>query len=103
MIQTVILIPLTDNDGEPFPSSIWHQLQESLLTLAGGYSEEGPVSGAWRDQNGRVYRDKSLRYTVSLNSWTQFPEWLRLVDDLRKLYRQEALYIEVNGSPEIIG
>ncbi len=77
MLKTVFLVPVRDNEGNRFDLRIWLEL-ERRLTRFGGFSMESGVRGVWEHQ-GRVYRDVSRRYTVSLKSWTNLPEWLELV------------------------
>lgn len=101
MIRTVFLVPTQDNDGKPFTRTDWHELEQKLFQF-GGWSKTGPVEGAWSDGN-KVYRDRSRQYHVALASWTQLPEWLEVIRWTRTHFRQEALYIEVAGIPEIIG
>jgi hypothetical protein len=60
------------------------------------------VVGAW-ESAGRRYRDRSRRYTLALGSWLDLPAWLDIVIWARERFRQEAIYIEVAGIPEIIG
>lgn len=40
---------------------------------------------------------------MALASWTQLPQWLEVVRWARTKFRQEAIYVEVAGIPEIIG
>lgn len=102
MVRTVILVPLKDNSGKVFPNNHWHELEQQLLQLAGGFSREGPVDGTWTDGE-RVYKDRSRRYIVALDSWTKLPDWLAAVKWAKDRFNQEAMYIEVNGAPEILG
>ena len=100
MIKTVLLVPVRDNEGRPFPRSAWRALEEQLLQF-GGFSRSANVAGVWASGN-RIYRDVSRQYVVALTSWTQLPAWLVTVQRVRGLFRQEALYIEVAGIPEIL-
>ena len=101
LIRTVLLVPTRDNSGRPFPRPQWTELERRLATTFGGYSWTAGVHGAWEHQ-GRVYRDVSRQYLVTLQSWTQLGIWLDLVHWVRRTFQQEALYIEVAGVPEII-
>ena len=67
----------------------------------GGVSWSGGVAGAWRSPSGRVYRDRNRQYTVSLERWSQFPDWLDVIRWVRERFRQEAIYIKVAGVPEV--
>ena len=98
MIETVLLVPLADNDGKRFdPALVW-QLERRLLRF-GGFTGPLQVAGAWY-AGGRVYRDTNLQFVVGLTSWTQLPRWLTIVRWALVQFRQEALYIKVAGIPE---
>ncbi|MGH2370793.1 MAG: hypothetical protein ACRDI2_21660 [Chloroflexota bacterium] len=99
MIKTTMLIPVADNEGEPFSPRLVRSLEQRLLAF-GGWSRYEHVTGAWRFQ-GRVYQEENLRYTVSITSWAQFPGWLAVVRWARRAFRQPALYIGLAGIPEV--
>lgn len=100
MIKTSVLIPLADNDGAAFSKSTWEALHTRLADF-GGFSFTRGVFGFWVDA-GKTYEDESRQYIVSLDSWTQFPAWLAVMQWAREAFRQLALYIEVAGHPEIL-
>lgn len=62
MREASIILPATNNDGYEIPYA-HSALAHALLDLFGGFTEE-PVRGQWLD-NGRVYSDESIRYTVA--------------------------------------
>ena len=101
MIKAEFLVPVRDNEGHPFPRSHWREFEERLL-LFGGFSRESGVTGAWQSDE-QVYRDMSRRYVMALASWTEVPAWLALIQWVRKRFREEAIYIEIAGVPEVIG
>lgn len=101
MIKTVMLLPVRDNDGHPFPHSAWEALEWHFMRAFGGFTRESNVAGAW-EREGRVYRGVSRRYEVALPSWMHFPEWLDIVRWACLHFRQRALYVEVAGVPDII-
>ena len=100
MIKALVLVPVRDNDGEPFPRRTWLEL-EQRLTAFGGFSRRNGVVGVWESEE-RLYNDISREYSTALAFWTQFPEWLSIVRWACEAFRQEAMYIEVAGLPEII-
>lgn len=102
MVKTTFLVPIKDNEGKDFNASDWRQLEGRIIQSFDGYSLTTGVHGAWKYQ-GKVYRDISRQYTISLESWHQFPEWLDIIRWAREHFRQEALYVEVAGVPEIMG
>ncbi len=100
MIKAVLLAPEFDNERHPFMRAAFEELEARLLPF-GGWSRQSGVEGAWRS-GGRVYRDVSYQYAVSLTTWDQLPAWLAVVHWAREYFRQEAIYIEVAGVPDII-
>lgn len=100
MIETVVLIPIRDNQGRLFPRSLWRELEARLLYF-GGLTDAGEVRGVWRSGD-RVFRDRNRQLAVSLGSWKQLAAWLEVVEWARIAFRQEAIYIKVAGVPEII-
>jgi len=101
VIKTLLLVPVKDNQGHPFQRKDWRDLEERLLQF-GGYTRGADVEGAWKTPV-KVYRDRSRQYITSLNSWTRLHEWLSILFWARERFRQETMYIEVAGIPEIIG
>jgi len=99
VIKILVLVPVADNTGAPFPESAWLAFEARLLAF-GGFSVRADVAGVWQAE-GRTYRDRSREYTVSLSSWWAPPDWLAAVDWARDHFRQLALYVEVAGIPEI--
>jgi hypothetical protein len=100
LIKTGLLVPLRDNEGQPFSSERWRELHARLLQF-GGLSRLNGVQREWVSA-GKVYRDRSRQYTVSLVSWRQLPAWLDVAEWALVAFRQEALYIEIAGVPDII-
>ena len=95
-----MLIPTRDNAGRKFSHESIPALEERLLPF-GGFSQTRNVVGMWRSGD-LVHRDISVPYTCSLRSWLQLTAWLDVVLWAGVEFRQEALYIEVAGVPEII-
>jgi hypothetical protein len=100
MIKTVFLVPVRDNAARPFSKATWRSLDRRLMAAFGGFTVISQVRGAWESQ-GRIYHDVSRQYIVVLNSWNQFSVWLDIVGWARETFHQEAMYVEVNGHPEI--
>jgi hypothetical protein len=100
MIKVVLFVPLLDNHGQPFSSDDWNALEERLASF-GGYSVQSSIEGAWVDE-GRIYRDRHRAYTVALTTVRRVPAWVDVVEWALVAFRQEALYLEVNGVPEIL-
>jgi hypothetical protein len=100
MIETLLLVPLRDNQGRAFARTLWAELEVRLLDF-GGVSDIGVVAGVWRSGD-VTFRDRSRQFVVSLASWRQFGGWLLVAEWARTAFRQEAVYIRVAGIPEIL-
>jgi hypothetical protein len=101
MIKTIFLVPVRDNSGRLFPPAYWRDLRSQLMGQFGAFSRRSGVLGMWQ-AGGRVYQDVSYEYTISLTSWRQLAAWLAVVDQVRERFRQEAIYVEIAGVPEIL-
>lgn len=101
MIKTVVIIPTTDNNGRPFSRGRFSNFEGRLAGLAGGFTVQAGFEGVWQE-SGTIYRDRSVAYVAALDSWMQLPAWLDLVGWAAGHFAQLAMYIEVQGVPEII-
>jgi len=101
MIKTSFLVPIRDNEGRAFEGEAWAELEHRLLRF-GGASAGGLISGTWESHAG-VRRETNRQYQVGLARWTDLPDWLDVIRWARRRFRQEAIYIEVAGMPEIMG
>lgn len=92
-----ITLPIRDNDG----SSLSHHhdnLQASLLDIAGGYSSQA-ISGAWKSEDGRVYRDESIRYETLVSvedSESAYWEIAKVVERIAKDSLQECILVTIS-------
>lgn len=93
MLKTAFLLPLVDNEGVAFTTTEWNWLQDELVARFGGWSLEGTVEGAWRAEDGEVYRDRSFRYAVATGNLEALRDLLR---EAKARFRQEAIYLEVS-------
>jgi hypothetical protein len=100
MIRTVVLIPIRDNEGRRFPASARKQLERQLLQF-GGFTRVPGIVGVWQSGD-QIYRDRHHQYVVTLTTWSQLPSWLDVVRWACATFRQEAMYVEVAGVPDII-
>ena len=89
----LFLVPLLDNEGQPFPASEWDWMTDELVVRFGGWSLDGRVEGAWRDDTGHVYRDASVRYSVAIEE-AKVAELFGFLGDVKARFRQLALYVE---------
>lgn len=54
-----LLLPLRDNDGNPFPRASLDAVRHELTERFGGVTAHlrAPAAGAWKDEDGGVARD----------------------------------------------
>lgn len=100
MIKTVLYVPVSDNAGRHFTSAEWQALETGFAQF-GGYSFQADIVGAWID-HGTVYRDQNRAYTVALTTIRQLPAWVAVVEWALEAFSQEAVYVELNGAPEVV-
>ena len=95
-VHVDILVPLADNDGEPFPASAFSTLEHFLTILCGGFTRRGDVEGVWRSpQTGAVMRDRSRSYVVTLPAEEADEQITRIESFIRRYFRQEAAFLEL--------
>lgn len=94
MKKISFLLPLLDNEGQPYPASDWDWLTDELVARFGGWTLDGKVEGAWRDpQTGHVYRDASCRYVVVVQA-PAVGDLLSFLGEVKVRFRQLALFVE---------
>jgi hypothetical protein len=102
MILTSVLVPLSDNDGNPFSRGAFRDFEEMLLDRFGGWTDSGIKGGAWRDEGGTSYRDQLRQYDISLQSWREVPAFLEVVEFVAVHFRQLAVFYTIAGIPDIM-
>ncbi len=89
-----ILLPVTDNAGRPFPSSLFDATRRELTERFGGLTAytRAPATGLWKDDEGRVARDDVTVYEVMVErldrAW-----WDAYREALRARYEQDAIVV----------
>lgn len=100
MVKTVFLMPERDNENRPFRRGQWKELHNRLLALADGFNWTAGVHGVWMHE-GKIYSERCRRYEASMRV-LELPKWLEIVQWAKAEFGQIALYLEINGAPEII-
>ena len=107
--EATIHVPVLYNTGKTIEQSKHAQFEEEILNnLSNGFSIS-QVSGVWRNDKGKIYREEMNRYTIAVKYDTiekQYESHRRLKELARfakKQYDQEAIYIiNPNGQVEFI-
>ena len=92
-----LLLPLCDNDGHPFPQSMYIKVRDELAEHFGGITTyvRSPAEGVWKEGKCCAVRDEIVIYEVmakQLNRewWKEFRERLELH------FRQEVIIVRAS-------
>ena len=79
MYQVQILLPLYDNDKQPFSRSDFELVREELTEKFGGVTAfvRSPAKGLWKEEEGQVSIDDVVKFEVLAESishdwWAQY-------------------------------
>jgi len=86
-----IICPHLDNDGNSLVKQLAN-FEDLLLEHCGGFTAHD-VRGAWRGDDGEIYRDVSTLYTI--NTSQDYAEHLAML--FLQDARQEAVYVRLPG------
>lgn len=92
-VRAVFMIPTYDNDGKKFSAGTLDLVRRMILDEFGGYTAE-TVQGAWVDEDGSVYFDENIRYTVTMEQ-EKVKDLKDMLEYFKALLRQEAMYLEM--------
>jgi hypothetical protein len=87
-------IPTHDNEGTPIAKEVLDKITAEVFEAFGGCTREGPGTGVWRDDQGRVYSEQSFRLEVACEA-SQYAEARDLVIRIGQRLGQKAMYFEV--------
>lgn len=89
-----ILLPLYDNDGQPFASASFDRVRGELTEAFGGVTalRRAPAEGLWQDSSGAVSRDEIVIFevmaTAADRAW-----WTNYRQELERRLRQERIVV----------
>ena len=88
-----ILLPLTDNHGQRFPSKLYRDIKDELTGRFKGLTvySRAPAEGIWKPRKG-TKRDEIVVYEVMVSK-LQLKWWKKYRAHLEKLFRQESIVI----------
>jgi hypothetical protein len=90
-----LLLPLCDNDGHPFPQSLYLQVRDELTEQFGGITTyvRSPAEGLWKE--GKKYgtvKDEIVIYEVMVKDLNR-RWWKEFREKLEGLFRQESVVV----------
>ena len=94
-----LFFPLFDNAGADL-SALHLDLKKTLCRVAGGFTMTPNLEGGWMDpESGAVYFEPVCSYRVAFEG--SAAPLLTLADQFGALAAQLAVYVEVDGIPQV--
>jgi hypothetical protein len=87
--KITVLLPLSDNQGEPFDAQTWLWWHHRLRALVRGFTDLGVVIGWWEG-----YSDQNRHLTIVVETTHEVEQIRELLGEARIRFRQEAMYFE---------
>jgi hypothetical protein len=89
-----VLVPVYDNDGQPFPANELRRIRQELTGRFGGVTAytRAPAEGSWEDDQGRVHHDDVAVIEVMVESLDR-EWWSRYREELAARFRQTELVV----------
>lgn len=100
--ESKIILPKLDNDGFDLSQQIAH-VEDAILQQYGGFNV-AESKGAWRNDEGKVYRDECLTYVIAAD-WADANNAIALRQIARyaaSLMQQECVYMCLDGQVEFV-
>ncbi len=93
-----ILLPLSDNNGRPFPAADYEDVNRTLTERFGGVTAyvRAPAEGHWKGGGGSTTRDEIVIYEVMVGGLDR-PWWADFRERLRRRFRQDELVIRATA------
>lgn len=98
MFLIQFLIPLYDNDNQPFPKNAFDQICNEMTDQFGGVTTflRSPAKGVWKECNGKVNHDEVVMFEVMADRLDR-RWWVGYRKELEQRFRQEELIIRSMG------
>lgn len=93
-----ILLPLRDDQGQPFPRHWYDALRGDLTERFGGATAylQAPAEGLWKDDKGDVDRDEVVILEVMADAVDR-AWWQACREGLERRFRQDEVVIRALG------
>ncbi|HJV36348.1 hypothetical protein [Geomonas sp.] len=92
-----ILLPLYDNDGQPFPHEFYLRIRDELSERFGGITTymRSPARGLWKETDHTTVHDDIVIYEV-MTAELDRDWWQSYREMLAAVLRQELLIVRVS-------
>ena len=87
--KVTVLLPLADNEGNPFDGQTWRWWNDQLTALVAGFTDLGVVHGWWRGHS-----DRNRHITITVETDAEIDQIRSLLRRARERFRQKAMYLE---------
>jgi hypothetical protein len=89
-----LLLPLYDNDGKPFPPSMFREIRTRLTERFGGLTAytRSPAEGLWKEGDGEAKRDEVVVYEVMVDDLDR-AWWGGFRAELERRFAQQELVV----------
>ncbi|HEX6372794.1 MAG TPA: hypothetical protein VF006_27985 [Longimicrobium sp.] len=97
-----ILLPLQDNEGNPFPRAALDRVRHDLTERFGGVTAHlrAPAAGAWKDDEGGVARDDVVMVEVMADELDR-DWWCAYRRELESRFRQDEILIRATACEKL--
>lgn len=100
--EVSIIFPLYSNEG----TSLKHQVADithEILDVVGGYTASAVV-GQWKDANGTIYTDRSMRVSTVVTSHNELAALHKIAEKARETLQQETIFLQTSDvTVEFVG
>lgn len=94
MFGVKTILPKRYNDGQKVEIKKFKSFEKKALDIAGGLSKNS-ISGLWKDENGKVYHDVSIQYSILVETNDQVNSLKNLIIDTGIDFCQLTMFCEV--------
>lgn len=91
------LVPVADSAKRPFPHDYFRVLDQFLLRLANGFTDEGVARGGWVSLERRAMFDETVRYRVTVAIDRAADVAHRIETLVKTLFHQEAVCVDITA------
>lgn len=92
-----LLLPLCDNDGHPFPQSLYLQVRDELTHQFRGITTyvRSPAEGIWHEGSIDPMKDEIVIYEVMAKDLDRM-WWRDFREKLERYFRQESVIVRAS-------
>lgn len=92
--EVSIILPLYSNEGTSLKHAV-ADITHEILDVVGGYTANAVV-GQWKDVDGTVYTDRSLRVSTVVTSHAELEALHAIAEKARVTLQQETIFLQTS-------